>query len=278
MQRLLFEKSIDLDHHLTELISINVDDHLAYSQEEKGMRATGELEISGEYLKNISRERFNDTLSLDIFAPEDRLDKNDEFYLEISDFDYRIQSGNLSVEVTVLCHGIQESDEKRVEIVEEEEDQDEQALIAQLKEMIEPDPHKDALKAAIEEELIRQEEESAVTEEEVIAPEPDQASQVLEVKESEPVAEPVFESERPDQVAEKMSEPEKIIRDDYIDVEDLFDDDQDAYVIYRIYVVSPGDTYASIAMRYGLDADRLAHYHHEAPLVAHQLLLIPDER
>lgn len=283
MQRLLFEKSIDLNHHLSELISINVDDHLAYTQETNGMRATGELEISGEYLKNVSRERFNDTIALDIFAPQERRDCKEEFYLEVSDFDYRIQSGNLFVEVTVLCHGILEKDDKRVEIVEE--DEDEQALIEELKEMIEPDKQKDELKAAIEEQLARQDNENNMVKEtsktiemvnESIGEEVDDRPFTEQTTQEVPI-ENKIDSTSLLVASQEETEIEAEVKDESVNVEDLFDDDADAYVVYRIYVVNPGDTYESIALHYGIDEMRLSKFHHDAPLVAHQLLLIPDQ-
>lgn len=50
MQRIYFEKWIDLNHELTELLSLSVDESINYKIESVGVRAIGSLIVKGEYL------------------------------------------------------------------------------------------------------------------------------------------------------------------------------------------------------------------------------------
>lgn len=125
MQRLFFKKLIDLNHHLQELTAISVNENLAYLDDPEGKRAIGSLEISGEYLRLATKERFNDQIDIDVLAPFDRLEDNEEFYLAIQDYDYHIQNGNLEVEIQVLVHGVGEKKERHIEVVEPSADEEE---------------------------------------------------------------------------------------------------------------------------------------------------------
>lgn len=49
MQRIYFEKWIDLNHELTELLSLSVDESINYKIESVGVRAIGSLIVKGEY-------------------------------------------------------------------------------------------------------------------------------------------------------------------------------------------------------------------------------------
>lgn len=118
MQRLFFKKLIDLNHHLQELTAIQVNENLAYLDDPAGKRAIGSLEISGEYLRLATKERFNDQIDIDVLAPFDRLEDNEEFHLAIQDYDYHIQNGNLEVEIQVLAYGVGEKKERHIEVVE----------------------------------------------------------------------------------------------------------------------------------------------------------------
>lgn len=52
MQKIFYEKEIDLFHRLKELVSLTVDESIDYKMEEHGIRALGTLAIKGEYLSD----------------------------------------------------------------------------------------------------------------------------------------------------------------------------------------------------------------------------------
>lgn len=161
MQRLFFEKQIDLKHTLKELVSISVNENLSYLDDPLGRRAKGTLDISGEYVNERARKRFTDAIEIDILAPFERMEKTAEFRLEIQDFDYHIQNGDLQLEIQVLAHGVLEKTERR--IVVDEMSEDEKVLLEEIQNMV----SKQELIEAMEENLESENnaEESEPTEE-----------------------------------------------------------------------------------------------------------------
>lgn len=299
MEKIVFERLIDLNHTLKELISISVNDHLQYRDDLEGKRAVGRLEISGEYLKLASKDRFNDEIEVDILAPFDRLEENERFYLEIQDFDYHIQNGNLNLEIQVNAHGVGEKKERHIII--DSPDDDEQALLKEIQDIV----SKNQLIATMEKEL---EETAEVREDEEILEKSELEDVEVEIlEEVEPVVVEEIEQEAIEETEESRDENEieeiseevsidtedkqvtkqevlssEAKTDDFIeiesvDVEDLFDDDEMAFVTYPIYVVQAGDSYEKIAQRYQIDEKTLMDYNQHVSLKPHQLLVIPPK-
>lgn len=263
MQRLYFEKQIDLNHGLKELVSIYVDEKLSYLDDERGKRAKGVLEISGEYLRTASKERFNDTIEIDVLAPFERLEENTTFCLEVQDFDYHIQNGDLHLEIQVLAHGVGEEQERH--IVVDTEMEDEQALLEEIQSIV----SKQALVESIETEL------------EAKVPKTDDLEQKPEAINREPLENKRVEDEMLEELPKQelgivQAEPMEV-HDENIDVEDLFDDDLMAFVTYPIYVVKEKDSYETIAERYHVETKALMDYNQHIALTAHQLLIIPPK-
>lgn len=146
MQKIYLEKLIDLDHQMSELLSIAVDESLNYKIEENGMRAQGRIDINGEYLKTASKERFNEFLEVDILAPFEKISDQHDFNIKIEDFDYKIQSGNLLVTIEAIVYGVQTSEDRFYSDDELREDKEEEvlndeAIIEEIKEAISsPEP------------------------------------------------------------------------------------------------------------------------------------------
>ena len=55
MQKIFYEKEIDLLHQLKELVSLTVDESIDYKIEDHGVRAVGSLAIKGEYISQEKR-------------------------------------------------------------------------------------------------------------------------------------------------------------------------------------------------------------------------------
>lgn len=115
MQKIYFEKMVDLNHQLSELLSISVDESINYKIEDYGMKAQGTIEITGEFLKKAGKERFNETLEIDLLAPFEKVIDQRDFNIKVEDFDYRILEGNLLVTVQANVYGVVASEDKRIE-------------------------------------------------------------------------------------------------------------------------------------------------------------------
>ena len=87
MERLLFQKNINLEYPLQELVSINVKECLNYSTDDKGKRAVGTLNVEGDYLYKKQKYHFEDMIEIDILAPFERLSETEDFYVEIDDYE-----------------------------------------------------------------------------------------------------------------------------------------------------------------------------------------------
>ena len=68
MQKIFYEKEIDLLHQLKELISLTVDESIDYKIEDHGVRAVGTLAIKGEY---VSQEKIYETKEKEEKAEDD---------------------------------------------------------------------------------------------------------------------------------------------------------------------------------------------------------------
>ena len=115
MQKIYFEKMVDLNHQLSELLSISVDEAINYKIEDYGMKAQGAIEITGEFLKKAGKERFNETLEIDLLAPFEKVIDQRDFNIKVEDFDYRILEGNLLVTVQANVYGVVASEDKHIE-------------------------------------------------------------------------------------------------------------------------------------------------------------------
>jgi len=137
MERLLFQKTIDLNHQLQELISVSVKDNLNYTLDKEGKRAVGTLNIEGDYLFNKQKQHFEDLIEIDILAPHERLDTLEDFSVEIQDYDYHITSGNLSLDIHVNAYGVLKKEDRHILIDDEQERYEEIQDVLQKKELIE---------------------------------------------------------------------------------------------------------------------------------------------
>lgn len=274
MQRLFFEKQIDLNHALQELISISVNENLAYQDDQEGKRAIGTLEISGEYLRLASKERFNDQIEIDVLAPFDRLEEQESFYLEVHDFDYHIQNGDLHLEIQVLAHGVGEKKERHI-VVSEPED-DEMAVLEQIRQLVttqntsDQETTEESFETSVK--LINEVSIDAEIHEE---PAVEQETIISEQRPTDPIkvdqVQDILQTDSEQSLVQDWQESESI------DVDDLFDDDEMAFVTYPIYIVQAGDTYEQIARKYQVDEERLRSFNQSIPLTNRLPLMIPPQ-
>ena len=106
MQKIFYEKEIDLFHRLKELVSLTVDESIDYKMEEHGIRALGTLAIKGEYLSD-EKKNFLENVELDIYADEQKIIDPQDFHLKVEDFHYDILDGNLKIKIEVGVYGVE---------------------------------------------------------------------------------------------------------------------------------------------------------------------------
>ena len=109
MQKIYFEKWIDLNHQLNELLSLSVDESINYKIESVGVRAVGSLIVKGEYNGN---HKFDENIELDVLATFDKIVDQRDFNIKVEDFDYFIKDGNIQIKIEVGIHGVVEGEDR----------------------------------------------------------------------------------------------------------------------------------------------------------------------
>lgn len=137
MEKLLFQKNINLEYPLHELVSVSVKDNLNYLLCEDGKRAIGSLNIEGEYIYQKSKYRFEDMIEIDILAPFDRLNNDEDFCVEIDDYDYHVSAGLLDLEIHVNAYGVLRKEDRHIVIDDEQERYNEIKALMEKEELIE---------------------------------------------------------------------------------------------------------------------------------------------
>lgn len=172
MQKIYFNKLVDLDHKLKELISISVDESINYKMENQGMRAVGSVVINGEYKDEDDKKNFHESLDLDILATFDKISDKRDFHVKVEDFDYSSQDGDLSLVIQACIYGVIDDEDRVIEttpiritkdedVVEEIEQllREEEVVVKEIDEPVEK-------KKIIEEEILVEKREPKVEEEE----------------------------------------------------------------------------------------------------------------
>ena len=118
MQKILYEKEIDLLHQLKELVSLTVDESIDYKIEDHGVRAVGSLAIKGEYISQEKRH-FLENVELDVYADDQKIIDRQDFHLKVEDFHYDIIDGNLKIKIEVGVYGVEEGENRYIQLDED---------------------------------------------------------------------------------------------------------------------------------------------------------------
>ena len=111
MQKIFYEKEIDLLHQLKELVSLTVDESIDYKIEDHGVRAVGSLAIKGEYI-NQEKRHFLENVELDVYADDQKI-------IDHQDFHYDIIDGNLKIKIEVGVYGVEEGENRYIQLDED---------------------------------------------------------------------------------------------------------------------------------------------------------------
>ena len=118
MQKIFYEKEIDLLHQLKELVSLTVDESIDYKIEDHGVRAGGSLAIKGEYISQEKRH-FLENVELDVYADDQKIIDRQDFHLKVEDFHYDIIDGNLKIKIEVGVYGVEEGENRYIQLDED---------------------------------------------------------------------------------------------------------------------------------------------------------------
>lgn len=118
MQKIFYEKEIDLLHQLKELVSLTVDESIDYKIEDHGVRAVGSLAIKGEYISQEKRH-FLENVELDVYADDQKIIDRQDFHLKVEDFHYNIIDGNLKIKIEVGVYGVEEGENRYIQLDED---------------------------------------------------------------------------------------------------------------------------------------------------------------
>lgn len=118
MQKIFYEKEIDLLHQLKELVSLTVDESIDYKIEDHGVRAVGSLAIKGEYISQEKRH-FLENVELDVYADDQKIIDYQDFHLKVEDFHYDIIDGNLKIKIEVGVYGVEEGENRYIQLDED---------------------------------------------------------------------------------------------------------------------------------------------------------------
>lgn len=118
MQKIFYEKEIDLLHQLKELVSLTVDESIDYKIEDHGVRAVGNLAIKGEYISQEKRH-FLENVELDVYADDQKIIDRQDFHLKVEDFHYDIIDGNLKIKIEVGVYGVEEGENRYIQLDED---------------------------------------------------------------------------------------------------------------------------------------------------------------
>lgn len=254
MKKMKIEKQLIFADQVQRIVSLQVSEHLTYRHEDDGIRAMGPLYIKGTYEGNDGVESFQETLEMDVLAPQDKL-SGEDFHLQIGDYQGNVQDDTINVMVTMDIYGLKEAQEQK-----QDTKQKQNASSAV--------PSIDA------------------TQEEVIAIPASQANP----KQVEPKKEPT-EKQRPFTVPtitmpqtkvndpsedDDTSEPATAKEIDGFD--DLFSDAESTYTSYRIIVAKPNDTYTGIASRYDVDETALRDTNKNKDILPKTLVILPFQQ
>lgn len=118
MQKIFYEKEIDLLHQLKELVSLTVDESIDYKIGDHGVRAVGSLAIKGEYISQEKRH-FLENVELDVYADDQKIIDRQDFHLKVEDFHYDIIDGNLKIKIEVGVYGVEEGENRYIQLDED---------------------------------------------------------------------------------------------------------------------------------------------------------------
>ena len=299
MQKIYFEKWVDLNHQLKELLSLSVDESINYKIESVGVRAIGSLIVKGEYNEG---KNFEENIEMDVLATFDKIVDQRDFNIKVEDFDYFIKDGNVQIKIEVGIHGVVEGEDRYVrddsfaneDTLEEIENliRDDKPVATPVKEAVREVEAVEESKPVVEVKPVKQP-EVVKRVEAIEKPRPayqeivveNNATIVPEVKAKEVTASKAVSSKetvitkeamvaKEAAVAKEISEQlqEKVYQSKS---RPIFQDTSDSVGTYYLYIVKENDSYSDVATRYSVDENVIRDYNQDKVLEPGSVLIIP---
>ncbi|WP_308697630.1 LysM peptidoglycan-binding domain-containing protein [uncultured Thomasclavelia sp.] len=265
MQKIFFEKLIDLNYQLNELVSLSVDESINYKIESVGVRAIGSLIVNGEYNES---QKFNENIDLDILATFDKIVDQRDFNIKVEDFDYQIVDGNIKIKIEVGIHGVIDGEDRFVKDENIPEVNDDP--IKEIESLIRDSDFETQEKEVVEEVASNQEPELELTKEvyePAVMPNKEDtvsnnASKTTEITPKEKMVVNEINEQLQEKVYPTKSRP-------------IFQDSEESVGTYYLYIVKDNDSYSSVAKRYDIDEKIIRDYNQDKVLEAGNVLIIP---
>ena len=261
MQRIYFEKWIDLNHELTELLSLSVDESINYKIESVGVRAIGSLIVKGEYNDG---KKFHDDVDMDVLATFDKIVDQRDFNIKVEDFDYHIKDGNIQIKMEVGIHGVVDGEDRYVK----DDSLFEKETVDEIEDLIRKEPMID---------------EQALENNEIVKEPLEKENKVAESRPIEPISD--YDTVKKDVVSKDVESKEKAVTEEIEEQlqekvypsksRPIFKDSSDSIGTYYLYIVKENDNYEDVASRYEIDESIIRDYNQDKPLVAGNVLIIP---
>lgn len=261
MQRIYFEKWIDLNHELTELLSLSVDESINYKIESVGVRAIGSLIVKGEYNDG---KKFHDDVDMDVLATFDKIVDQRDFNIKVEDFDYHIKDGNIQIKIEVGIHGVVDGEDRYVK----DDSLFEKETVDEIEDLIRKEPMID---------------EQALENNKTVKESLEKENKVVETRPIEPVND--YDTAKKDVVSKDVESKEKAVTEEIEEQlqekvypsksRPIFKDSSDSIGTYYLYIVKENDNYEDVASRYEIDESIIRDYNQDKPLVAGNVLIIP---
>lgn len=274
MQKIYFEKWIDLNNQLKELLSLSVDESINYKIESVGVRAVGSLIVKGEY--NDSK-KFNENIELDVLATFDKIVDQRDFNIKVEDFDYYIKDGNIQIKIEVGIHGVVEGEDRYVRDEQFAQDDTLEEIEGLIKEVEEKPATLVREVPDIEAEVVEEipavnevksfDDEIMATKKVYQSPADKEEPAVYSNHEIEVAKKEIaVANEITEQLQEKVYQSKS---------RPIFQDTGDSVGTYYLYIVKENDSYSEVANRYSVDEEIIRNYNQDKSLEAGSVLIIP---
>lgn len=113
MKKMKIEKQLIFADQIKRIISLQVQENLTYQQEDDGIKAMGPLFIQGEYEGAQGVQRFQETLEMDVLAPNNKL-SDQPFSLKVKESEGEIKDNTIVIHITMDIFGLREDEPKQM--------------------------------------------------------------------------------------------------------------------------------------------------------------------
>ena len=120
MKAMNVEKKILNGIKIENLVNVQANEFLEYSQENKGKRAIGYVKVSGQFISEGRLRNYEDSIEMDIFAPSNKLN-GEEFLIRLKDVNGVVDDG-IMIYLDFEIEGIKEENKDEQSMIIKQDD------------------------------------------------------------------------------------------------------------------------------------------------------------